>query len=90
MLPPLETRWQDVVVGINGFLRMLWQGAFGGLGARPNSVDSETGQTNYGLFVGREERARLESMDAQNPPHFGAPLTGDLGMASPDEIGPDK
>jgi hypothetical protein len=77
-------------VGIKGVLRRLWQGALGGLGARQNSLDPETGQTNYGLFVGREERARLESMDAQDPPHLAGPMTGDLGMAGPPEVGADE
>ena len=39
-------------MGIKGVLQRLWQGVFGGLGARPNSLNPETGQTNYGLFVG--------------------------------------
>ena len=57
-------------MGIKGLLHRLWKGVFEGLGARSNSLDPETSQTYYGLFAGREERARLESMDAQNPPHF--------------------
>lgn len=87
--PPFENWWQDLSVGIKGVVRRLWQGAFGGLGARPNSLDLGTGQTNYGLFVVREERARLESMDAQDPPHFAGPMTGDLGMDGPPEMGAD-
>lgn len=56
----------------------------GGLGTRADSTDPVSGQTNYGLFVGREERARLESL----PPLLG-PMTGDLGMASPPDVGED-
>jgi hypothetical protein len=70
-------------------LGALRRGTFGGLGLRPNSVDPDTGQTNYGLYVGREERARLESLDAENPPRFGRPMTGDLGMSAPPETGTD-
>jgi len=64
-------------MGIKGVLSRMWAATFGGLGLRPNSVDQETGQTNYGLFVGREERARLEARDAENPPPLAGPWTGD-------------
>ena len=59
----------------------------GGPGARTNSVDPESGQTNYGLLVGREARARLESLEAANSHLLPGPLTGDLGMAAPPEDG---
>ncbi|HYL31368.1 MAG TPA: hypothetical protein VEU27_15740 [Gemmatimonadales bacterium] len=72
---------------ISTFLNAIWKGVFGGLGARTNPVDPESGQTNYGLFVGREERARLESLEAANSPPLPGPLTGDLGMAAPPNDG---
>lgn len=65
-------------MGLKGVLRLVWTATFGGLGRRPNSVDPETGQTNYGLFGGREERARLEAWDAENQPPLAGPMTGDL------------
>ena len=76
-------------MGLGAALRALWRGTFGGLGLRPNTVDPDSGQTNYGLFVGREERARLESLDGENPPPLLGPMTGDLGMAGPPETGID-
>ena len=66
-------------MGLKGVLRLVWAATFGG-GLRPNSVDPETGQSNYGLSVGREERIRLEAMDAENPAPLSAPMTGDLRM----------
>jgi hypothetical protein len=76
-------------VGPRAVLRLIWSGLVGGLGTRTNPVDPDTGQTNYGLFVGREERARLESLDRLNPPPLAGPMTGDLGMAAPPENGQD-
>lgn len=70
-------------------LKSIWSGMVGGLGARSNTTDPTTGQTNYGLFVGREERARLESLDLMNFPPLGGPMTEDLGMAGPRDDGQD-
>lgn len=69
----------NLSVGLKGFLRLVWAAAFGG-GLRPNSVDPETGQTNYGFSVGRQVRARLEAMDAENPAPLSPPMAGDLGV----------
>lgn len=65
-------------MGLKGVLRLLWAATLGALGPPPNSVDPETGQTNYGVFVGREERARLEAFDAESGPPLAGPMSGDL------------
>ena len=74
-------------MGVRSALRRLWAATMRGRARGRNSVDPETGQTDYGLFVGREERARLERMDAENPPPLSGPITGDLhndfGRANP-------